>query len=314
MTRQEMEKKKQAGELFKAAMNSSAGIREFTTPMSMVVEDMMKDNGAVGLVDYESLKKLREEALEKRQKALEGGADDEMEANFSDALETKVIENESSSKLKQKKKKPTKSQRSKLSFEDEETENNEESDNAVVRKKRKVDQSVDTSFLKTKEEEEWDRKQREELRKEFLKRQLQVKDETVNLRFVYFDGTSTPGMVTIKKGDPVWAMLDRTRKDRKEFHRGTVDDIMLVKDNIIIPHNYEFYYFILNKVKTKEGLLFDFDNQDEDVKRTKVVHRPWYEKNKHIYPASLWQEFDPETNYTDLILRDQHGFVYYKQR
>ena len=35
----------------------------------------------------------------------------------------------------------------------------------------------------------------------------------------------------------------------------------------------------------------------QDPATTKVVDRRWYEKNKHIYPASTWQDFDPEKDY-----------------
>lgn len=39
----------------------------------------------------------------------------------------------------------------------------------------------------------------------------------------------------------------------------------------------------------------------------KVVERSWYEKNKHIFPASRWEVFDPEKNvssYTTLRFRE----------
>jgi hypothetical protein len=28
-----------------------------------------------------------------------------------------------------------------------------------------------------------------------------------------------------------------------------------------------------------------------------VVERHWYERNKHIFPASRWEIFDPEADY-----------------
>jgi protein FAM50 len=37
------------------------------------------------------------------------------------------------------------------------------------------------------------------------------------------------------------------------------------------------------------------------------VDRRWYERNKHIYPASSWQEFDPEIDYVNQIRRDARG-------
>ena len=81
--------------------------------------------------------------------------------------------------------------------------------------------------------------------------------------------------------------------------------------------HYEIYYFIANQIpdSLSEGkLLFDYkgtvpkkpaaeesllrvpgnehlEGRDDDPTYTKVVDKRWYEKNKHIYPASMWKEF-----------------------
>ena len=39
----------------------------------------------------------------------------------------------------------------------------------------------------------------------------------------------------------------------------------------------------------------------------KVVEWHWYEKNKHIFPASVWEEFDPAKDYTKGIRKDVEG-------
>ncbi|OQD98077.1 hypothetical protein PENSOL_c010G05440 [Penicillium solitum] len=183
---------------------------------------------------------------------------------------------------------------------------------------------------------------RDTLRKEFLIMQEAVKNTDILIPFVFYDGTSIPaGAVKVKKGDHVWLFLDRCRKvgaemgvrgasgaskakkdNRREWARVSVDDLMLVKGDIIVPHHYEFYYFIANRVPSLSragGLLFDYSNKppvtdstnstddplsrpsddqlegaDKDFSETKVVDRRWYEKNKHIYPASLWHEFYQE--------------------
>jgi protein FAM50 len=44
---------------------------------------------------------------------------------------------------------------------------------------------------------------------------------------------------------------------------------------------------------------------------TKVVDRRWYERNKHIFPASVWQEFDPEKDYQKEIKRDAGGNAFF---
>lgn len=89
---------------------------------------------------------------------------------------------------------------------------------------------------------------REQLRKEFLAMQEAVKATEIVIPFVFYDGTNIPGgRCRIKKGDHVWFFLDKARKvgaemgvggdkSRREWARVGVDDLMLVKGEIIIPH------------------------------------------------------------------------------
>lgn len=91
--------------------------------------------------------------------------------------------------------------------------------------------------------------EREALRREFVAVQEAVKATEVALPFVFYDGTNIPGgTVRVKKGDFVWVFLDRSRKvgaelgvrDKRNTRRGWarvgVDDLMLVRDTVIIPH------------------------------------------------------------------------------
>lgn len=90
---------------------------------------------------------------------------------------------------------------------------------------------------------------RESLRKEFLQRQEAIKATEISIPFVFYDGTNIPGGVCkVKKGDYVWVFLDRSRKvgaelgvgekvnSRREWARVGVDDLMLVRGSIIVPH------------------------------------------------------------------------------
>jgi hypothetical protein len=73
------------------------------------------------------------------------------------------------------------------------------------------------------------------------------------------------------------------------------------QEDLIIPAHYTFYDFILNKARGKSGPLFNFDVHDDvrllaDATREKdeshagkVVERSWYQRNKHIFPASRWE-------------------------
>lgn len=49
----------------------------------------------------------------------------------------------------------------------------------------------------------------------------------------------------------------------------------------------------------------------DEPTRTKVVDRRWYERNKHIYPASTWHEFDPEKDYATEVRKDNGGNTYF---
>ena len=186
--------------------------------------------------------------------------------------------------------------------------------------------------------------ERERLRKEFLEIQEQVKNSEIAIPFVFHDGSNIPGgVVKVKKGDKIWLILERARKvgaevgaggtgansgtanhrskddNRKQWARIGVDDLMLLRGEVIVPHHYEIYYFIADQTPDpfRQGRrLFEYagtakkeaegseevpllrvpgqeklEGQDDDPVYTKVVDRRWYEKNKHIYPASTWKEF-----------------------
>lgn len=93
--------------------------------------------------------------------------------------------------------------------------------------------------------------EREAIRKEFLAKQAAVKATEIAIPFVFYDGTNIPGgMVRVKKGDHAWLFLDKSRKvgaergvgqdkilnARRAWARVSVDDLLLVRGSIIIPH------------------------------------------------------------------------------
>lgn len=107
----------------------------------------------------------------------------------------------------------------------------------------------------TKAAAEEEAQARDALRKEFLAMQESVKNTEILIPFIFYDGTNIPaGTVRIRKGDAVWLFLDRCRKvgadlgvggtngpgkvrkdHRREWARISVDDLMLVRGDIIVP-------------------------------------------------------------------------------
>lgn len=102
--------------------------------------------------------------------------------------------------------------------------------------------------------------ERDRLRSEFIKTQEQVRSAEIAIPFVFYDGSSLPGgLVKVKKGEHIWLFLERCRKlgaqigvssdgsvegggskqrvdGKKSWARIGVDDLMLVRGEIVIPH------------------------------------------------------------------------------
>lgn len=55
----------------------------------------------------------------------------------------------------------------------------------------------------------------------------------------------------------------------------------------------------------------NLEGVNDDPNFTKVVDRRWYERNKHIFPASVWEEFDPTRDYSKGMRRDAEGNAFF---
>ncbi|XP_063038446.1 protein FAM50A [Melospiza melodia melodia] len=211
---------------------------------------------------------------------------------------------------------------SSLSFslgEEEEEEEEEAPEEAPKKRKLGKNPDVDTSFLPDRDREEEENRLREELRQEWEAKQEKIKNEEIEITFSYWDGSGHRRTVKMKKGNTMQQFLQKAleilRKDFSELRLGGVEQLMYIKEDLIIPHHHSFYDFIVTKARGKSGPLFNFDVH-EDVRLLsdatvekdeshagKVVLRSWYEKNKHIFPASRWEPFDPEKRWDKYTIR-----------
>lgn len=191
-----------------------------------------------------------------------------------------------------------------------------------VQKKIKKNPDVDTSFLPDREREEEENRLREELRQEWVAQQTKLKDEEIEITFSYWDGSGHRRTVRMKKGNSVYQFLQRClellRKEFSELKTVMADQLMYVKEDLILPHHYTFYDFIVTKARGKSGPLFQFDVHDdvrmfsdasvekEESHAGKVLLRSWYERNKHIFPASRWEPYDPTKTYDKYTVSDKN--------
>ncbi|KAI7886924.1 XAP5-domain-containing protein [Lichtheimia hyalospora FSU 10163] len=261
------------------------------------IESQLKSS-TIGLTELRDYRKIKENLQEQQMR---------------EAAKTAPLGEE-----KRKKRKKNKAS-VKLSFADDDEHNeDEEEQEQVTSKKRKMlkDPTVDTSFLPDREREERERLEREELRQQWLKRQEEIKNETIQITYSYWDGSGHRKSVQCKKGDSIAQFLEACRQQFPQLRGVNVDNLIYVKEDLIIPHHYTFYDFIINKARGKSGPLFSFDVHDDvrlindatvekdESHAGKVVERSWYEKNKHIFPASRWEVFDPEKDYGKYTIKD----------
>lgn len=120
----------------------------------------------------------------------------------------------------------------------------------------------------------------------------------LTLLFSYWDGSGHQRQVTLQVGNTIADLLkkakDALEKDFPQLRHVTVPNLLLVKEDIILPQSMSIYSLAVAKAHNGKGkLLVDVDMpvSAQKVHSTKVVQRSWYESNKHIYPANRWEMF-----------------------
>ncbi|KDN53082.1 XAP5-domain-containing protein [Tilletiaria anomala UBC 951] len=302
----EFERQKQ--DMAKEAEKNRTGSDRFVGKNDSIEETLKKQT--VGLVRLEDFQKRRVELEEEKRR---------------EAAKTNELKPEEKKKKKKAKTKAT------LSFAMDEEEGDDDSPSHKAKKQktshdsskasnRKTsfkNPSVDTSFLPDRKREEEERRVREELRQEWLHKQEEMKQEEIEITYSYWDGSGHRKTVKCKKGDSVAQFLEKCRQQFPELRGVSVDNMMYIKEDLIIPHHFTFYDFIVNKSRGKSGPLFNFDVHDDvrlladasvekdESHAGKVVERSWYNRNKHIFPASRWELFEMGKDYGSYSIHDR---------
>ncbi|KAK9113250.1 hypothetical protein Scep_020769 [Stephania cephalantha] len=285
-----------------ASAKGQPGLLQFGSSTSEILETAFKKE-TVGLV-------TREQYVEKRVNIRNKIEEEEKEKLQKLQLEEEELQ------LQKRKKRKIKAD-SRLSFA-EEVDNGSDDDDAQNQNQGKKrfgngklgkDPTVETSFLPDSEREAEEQAERERLRKQWALEQEQIRNEPLEITYSYWDGAGHRRVIQVRKGDAIGEFLRAVQQqlapEFREIRTTSVENLLYVKEDLIIPHQHSFYELIINKARGKSGPLFHFDVH-EDVRTIadatiekdeshagKVVERHWYEKNKHIFPASRWEIYDP---------------------
>lgn len=298
---------------------------KFDTNTNVSAEEQRFRAKTVGLVTAAQFKQASEEAEQARSKrgvfGWEDQASDANEGNDETVTEEEQKKIEKQRKRERKKKlKEKKKRMAALSFAGDDDEIDGALDDGLSDEDANAEKTivknpeVDTSFLPDKEREQRAKMERERLQKEWLERQGKMKDEILEVTYSYWDGSGHRRTVQCKKGDTIGQFLELVRSDLarefQEMRNVSSDALIYVKEDLILPQDISFYDLIATRARGKSGPLFNFDVH-EDVRLGpldsrvekdeshpgKVVERRWFDRNKHIFPASRWEVYDPSKTY-----------------
>jgi protein FAM50 len=148
-----------------------------------------------------------------------------------------------------------------------------------------------------------------QLKQEWMHEQEQLKKEQIPIQFSYWDGSGHKRSATIAIGDTVGMFLKVAKgileKDFPNLRFVTIPNLLLVKDDVMLPQGLTFYYLLVGRAHNGKGQVLFQRHASADkgdagkAHAAKVVQRSWYESNKHIYPASRWELFDESKHISD---------------
>jgi protein FAM50 len=202
----------------------------------------------------------------------------------------------------EKQKQKIKARTSRLSFNDDSEEEEPEDDdtNPLKRVKIRVDPSaLLQGQMEAKSFEEAQRIREEAEKAKALAEEEFVKNQPVKLSCSFWDGADHRFVVEIKKGDSVQEILEKAQLAFPPLKGSLISNLVLVKENIMLPLDLTIYECLRRKATVRQKRpLFEFTQDEHKVevdssKNCKIVSRSWLERNKHVYPAKQWIQFDP---------------------
>ena len=241
--REELERRKEAIVAAAASEKDALSTKAFEERSEARNDELLKE-APVGLVshqDYKARRLYRERhAAEVREKA--EALRKESKLGKPDGSITNTKKSASKRNLK-----------SALSFNDSDSDDSDNDARCAPKRRRRAvvmkNPSADASFLPDRVEEEKRATERTRLRKEWRDEQERIKAQFIRITYSYWNGTGHRRMAQVKKGTNVGRFLALAQEEFREIRHLTTDSLMFVKEDLIIPHHFTFYDFIVNKAR-----------------------------------------------------------------
>ncbi|KUF96939.1 hypothetical protein AM588_10010242 [Phytophthora nicotianae] len=203
----------------------------------------------VGLVTAEEFRKKREDLQNRKSSRAD-------------------VQSEEQQKEPKKKKKRKSKKVGPLSFDMDDNEGDEEETVQPKRVKKSIkNPNVETDFLPDKEREKEEARERQRLRAEWEEEQERIKNEDVAVTYSYWDGSGHRREITVPKKTTIGKYLEFVKQqlvtEFAELRGVSAENLIYIKEDLIIPHHYSFYDLIVTKARGKSGPLFHFDVHDD---------------------------------------------------
>lgn len=165
---------------------------------------------------------------------------------------------------------------------------------------------------------------RDRIEQEKRARDEKKKSTPVRLTLSFYDGADHRFCVDFRRGDRLLDVLKKCQVEYGPLKGVLLEDLMLVKENVILPldrsvfdfeemgalkdggrgpyHNSDLFSFIPQAKDQKSANSGEATstapiNPDEMIetdasRNAKICSRVWFERNKHLVPAKYWFAFD----------------------
>jgi len=111
---------------------------------------------------------------------------------------------------------------------------------------RRASYLIECGGWNCREREAEEQAERERLRNEWKQQQSRIKNEPLEITYSYWDGAGHRRVIQVRKGDTIAEFLRAVQQqlasEFREIRTASVENLLYVKEDLIIPHVLIFQY------------------------------------------------------------------------